>query len=483
MRKNSRSPRIQDYPQINKNITPMRSKRAKKTKILVVEDETIVARDIRNMLKGLGYEVVAIVPSGKESIKKAKEKKPDLVLMDIMLQGEFDGVKAADEIYNTLNIPVVYLTAYANETTLQRAKITEPFGYILKPFEERELHTTIEVALYKYKMEMKLKEREQWLSTILRSIADAVIATDKEGTITYMNPLAESLTGWKQEKTTKMPLSNVFKIISEDERRPLKISVKNIIQKGDSGPPSDVILLSKNGKETSVDHRAGPIKNEKGNISGTVLVFTDITRRKITEEELSLSWEKLKGTIEKTLQAMAFTIETRDPYTAGHQRRVTKLACAIAKEMNLPEVRIEGLRMAGELHDIGKIYVPAEILSKPGKISEAEYNIIKTHPQVGFDILKTIEFPWPIAKIIFQHHERMDGSGYPSCIREKKILMEARILAVADVIEAMATHRPYRPAQSIEKALKEISTNRGILYDAKVVDACLKVFEKGFKFD
>jgi putative nucleotidyltransferase with HDIG domain len=215
-----------------------------------------------------------------------------------------------------------------------------------------------------------------------------------------------------------------------------------------------------------------------------VLAFTDITPRKKAEDELKKSWQQQKIAMEGTVQAIAYTIETRDPYTAGHQRRVTKLACLMGEVMGLSTDRIEGLRMSGELHDIGKIQVPAEILSKPGKISEAEYTIIKTHAQVGHDILKTIEFPWPVAKIVLQHHERMDGSGYPQGLKGERILLEARILAVADVIEAMATHRPYRPALSIEEALKEISNNKGKLYDAKVVEACLKVFkEKEFSFE
>jgi len=188
--------------------------------------------------------------------------------------------------------------------------------------------------------------------------------------------------------------------------------------------------------------------------------------------------------MEGTVQAMAFTIEARDPYTAGHQIRVTKLACAIAEEMHFSKDKIDSVRLAGSLHDIGKIYVPAEILSKPGKISEVEQNIIKTHSQVGHDILKSIEFAWPIAKIVLQHHERMDGSGYPSGLKGKDILIEARILAVADVVEAMCTHRPYRAALTIEAALDEISMNKGKLYDVKVVDACLRLFkDKAFKFD
>jgi len=455
-----------------------------RTKILLVEDESIVARDIRNMLLGLGYKVAAVASTAREAVQKAEEMKPDIVLMDVLLKGGPTGVDAADKIYTHFNIPVVYLTAYADEDTLQQAKKTEPFGYILKPFEERELQTTIEVALYKFKMEMKLKNRERWLSTILKSIGDAVIATDQKGAVTFLNPLAEVLTGWKQEEALEKPLSSIFNIMNGKTRKSLKISVEKILQGNSLRNPNEAILISNAGVKTAIDHRAAPIRDGGGNISGIVLAFTNITRRKKAEDELKKSWEQQKIAMEGTVQAMAFTIETRDPYTAGHQRRVTKLACAIAEEMQLPKDQVEGLHMAGALHDVGKIYVPAEILSKPGKISEAEYNIIKTHPQVGYDIIKTIKFAWPVAKIILQHHERIDGSGYPAGLKGDKILLEARILAVADVVEAMATHRPYRPALSIEESLKEISKNKGKLYDPKVVDACLKIFKKKeFKFD
>lgn len=454
-----------------------------KTKILVVEDESIVARDIRNMLLGLGYEVTAVIPDAQEAVRIAKKERPNLVLMDIMLQGEISGVEAADQIYSELNIPVVYLTAYADETTLQRAKETEPFGYLLKPFEERELKSTIEIALYKFVTEMKLKERERWLSTMLKSIEDGVIATDKKGNVTFMNPLAETLTGWQQAKALNKPLKEVYKIIDGKNEKEQSISVRDILKEDEYRLPSDIVLVSKKGKAIPVDHRAAPITDEIGITSGVVLAFRDITRQKKVEAELIQSFERLKQAMDGTVQAMAFTIETRDPYTAGHQRRVTQLACALAEKMDLSKDVVDGVRMAGDLHDIGKIYVPAEILSKPGKLSEAEYNIIKTHSQVGYDILKTIEFPWPIADIVLQHHERINGSGYPAGLRGKDILLEARILAVADVIEAMATHRPYRPALSIEDALEEISENKGKLYDPKVVDACLKLFEEGFSFE
>ena len=163
---------------------------------------------------------------------------------------------------------------------------------------------------------------------------------------------------------------------------------------------------------------------------------------------------------------------------------MTLLACAIAREMDLNKEVIEEIRVAGTLHDIGKMYVPSEILTKPGRLTEPEFNMIKTHPEAGYDILKMIEFPWPVAPVVLQHHERIDGSGYPSGLSAKDIRPEARILAVADVVEAMSSHRPYRPARGIDKALEEVSQNRGILYDPAVVDTCLKLFaEERFKFE
>lgn len=215
-----------------------------------------------------------------------------------------------------------------------------------------------------------------------------------------------------------------------------------------------------------------------GNILRNVKFSEDLYK------ELQQSSDKLRTNMEGTIQAMALTVEIRDPYTAGHQLRVADLACVIAKEMNISKDQIEGIQMAGIIHDVGKIQIPAEILNKSGPLSEIELSMIKTHPQVGYDILKGIEFKWPIAKIVYQHHEKMNGSGYPLGLKADEILMESRILCVADVVEAMTLHRPYRPALGVDKALEEIVQNRGILYDSKVVDACLNDFRKeGFKFE
>lgn len=210
----------------------------------------------------------------------------------------------------------------------------------------------------------------------------------------------------------------------------------------------------------------------------------DITDRKKAEQEKQNILRDLRKALGGTIQVIARIVEKRDPYTAGHHRRVSDLARIIATEMNLTKEQINAIRLAGSIHDIGKISVPSEILSKPGKLLDMEFELIKMHPETGYDILKEIDFPWPIADIVLQHHERLDGSGYPNGLSGDKICIEAKVLNVADTVEAMATDRPYRPALGIEKALEEISENRGRFYDPDVVDACLKIFEtKKYKFD
>lgn len=201
-------------------------------------------------------------------------------------------------------------------------------------------------------------------------------------------------------------------------------------------------------------------------------------------EELQSSLEKIRMILEGTVLAMSRIVESRDLYTAGHEQQVAKIACIIAKKIPLPDDQVEAIRVAGLLHDIGKIAVPSEILTKPGRLSLLEMEMVKTHCQNAYDILKAIEFPYPVAKIILQHHERMDGSGYPEGLQGEDILLESRIIGVADVIEAMSSHRPYRPAMDIDTAIGEVTAYRGTLYDANVVDACLDIYQaqgpKGF---
>jgi putative nucleotidyltransferase with HDIG domain len=210
----------------------------------------------------------------------------------------------------------------------------------------------------------------------------------------------------------------------------------------------------------------------------------DITVRKQAEEALNQSLKKLRKNLMGTIQAMSSMVEMRDPYTAGHEKIVSMLARAIANELGLPSDAVDNIRMAASIHDIGKMSVPVEILSKPGRLSDIEMKLIQIHSQAGYDILKDVDLPYPIAQIVLQHHERLNGSGYPQGVKADDILFESRIVSVADVIEAMASHRPYRPALGIDMALEEIEKNKGIFYDAVVVDACVRLFrEKGFKLE
>jgi len=273
--------------------------------ILVVEDESLVAKDIQNRLRKFGYTVSTIAFSGEEAIKKAAEDCPDLVLMDIQLKGRIDGVEAAQEIYTNFNIPVIYLTANADDSTLERAKVTNPFGYILKPFKEKELKTVIEITLAKHQLERKLKQSEQWLATVLKSIGDAVITSDRTARVTFMNPVAEVLTGWKQEDALGKNAIEIFNITHEENRNEIENPITRVLEDGIIvGIPEQTVLVTRNGAEIPIDDSAAPIKDDKGNITGVVLVFRDITEIKQAKEarQKQLEQERLVAELEKVNQ-------------------------------------------------------------------------------------------------------------------------------------------------------------------------------------
>jgi putative two-component system response regulator len=325
-----------------------------KASVLVVEDEAVVAMDIEAALQDMDYEVIGTASTGEEAIAKALESRPDVVLMDIRLRGEMDGIEAAGRIRAAAPIPVIYLTAFADNELIARAKVTEPFGYILKPFEARELRSNIEMALYKQAMETKLRE----------------------------------------------------------------------------------------------------------------------------------SHARLERNLEGTINAISSLVVLRDPFLAKHQQRVANLATAIAQEMGLTEDRIKGIRLAATIHDLGMVKIPFEVLSKRGEITAAERALVQSHPEVGYKLLKDIEFPWPVAEIVRQHHEHLDGSGFPAGLAGDQILPEARIAVVANVVEGMTHGNPQREAMGLDAALQWLQDNRGRLYDADVVDACLRLFrEKGFSLE
>jgi response regulator RpfG family c-di-GMP phosphodiesterase len=317
-----------------------------KARIMVVEDERISAEIIKKALQKLGYSVSSVVGSGEQAIIKAKEERPDLVLMDIVLQGEMNGIDAAQQIRLQNNIPVIYLSSYSEEELIQRAKVTEPYAYILKPFKDRELHINIEISLYRHQL----------------------------------------------------------------------------------------------------------------------------------EQELRKAYAKLKKTLRGTISAMSMIAEIGDPFLTGHQQRTAQLACAIAKQMDLEKDQIETIWLAAVIHDIGLISIPFELFHKPDR-SKEEQDLYNTHAMIGYNLSKPMDFEGPVAEIILQHHERINGSGYPHGISGEEILLEARILAVADIVETKTSHRPYRPPFELNAVLEEISVARSILYDEKVLDACLKLFK------
>jgi len=357
----------------------------------------------------------------------------------------------------------------------------------------KEVAGDIGIALRGIEMEETLIESEQRLAGIINFLPDATFAIDLEGKVVIWNRAIEEMTGVKAEDILGKE-NYEYALPFYGARRPILI---DLVFNPDSEIEKKYSFIRREGDtllaETEVSFidgrnslmwvKASPIYDLQGNVAGAIESIRDIIYRKRAEKELEQSYEKLQVTLDGTINALVATTEWRDPYTAGHQQRVARLACAIAEDMNLSEEQIREIHMSALIHDIGKINVPAEILSKPGQLSEFEFKIIQTHSQVGYDILKEIEFSWPIAQIVLQHHERMNGSGYPQGLKGEEILPEARILAVADVVEAMSSHRPYRPALSTGKALEEISRNKGILYDPDVVDACVRVLtKKGFTF-
>lgn len=304
------------------------------------------------------------------------------------------------------------------------------------------------------------------------------IAIVQEGRFQYANPRLQKIVGYSMEELSRLPFNAVIatadlnSMVEMQDRRIWGEDIPLVVESS---------LKNKEGRVVFVELTAGLISHE-GKPANLVIIH-DITPRKQAEEVLNQTLEKLRKAMGATIQAITLTVEMRDPYTAGHQRRVSDLARAIADRLGFSTEKIDAIRMAASIHDLGKISIPSEILSKPGKLNETEYTLVKTHPQVGYNILNQIEFPWPIARIILQHHERINGSGYPQKLKGRQIMIEARILGVADIVEAMVSHRPYRTAIGLDKALEEIRRNRGSLYDPEIVDICLSLFHhQGYEF-
>ena len=308
---------------------------------------------------------------------------------------------------------------------------------------------------------------------LVETTSDWVWEVDRDTVYTYASPKVKELLGYEPEEVIgKTP----FDLMPTDEARRISKLFQPIAKARE--PFAGLVNTNrhKDGRLVVLETSGVPIFDAQGNFTGYRGIDRDITERK-------QSVKRLEQALADTIQAIARTVEKRDPYTASHQQRVAELAVAIASKMGFPEEKLKGIRLGSIIHDIGKIYIPAEILNRSGKLLPAEYEIIKTHPQVGYDIIKNVEFPWPVAAMMLQHHERLDGSGYPQGLKNDDIAPEARILAVADVVEAMTSHRPYRPGLGIDIALEEIRKHKGKLYDPDAGDACISLFEtQQFKF-
>ncbi|OHE24222.1 MAG: hypothetical protein A2Z43_02940 [Syntrophobacterales bacterium RBG_19FT_COMBO_59_10] len=332
------------------------------------------------------------------------------------------------------------------------------------------LHDRMKMELAERKRaEEELRKSETRFQDLFQEAPVGYFEYDTEGCITNVNQTELDMLGYPLEEMIGQP---AWKFIVEQETARQQILAKL----AGAVPPFrefERMYRRKDGAIFPVLIQDRLNKDEEGNITGIRCAIQDITERKQAEEKLQHTLESLRKAVGTTIQVMVSAVETRDPYTAGHQIRSAELARTIATEMGLSRDQIDGIRVAVSIHDIGKLSIPAEILSKPTKLTEIEFSLIKEHARQGYEILKNVESPWPLAEIVYQHHERMDGSGYPRNLKGDDILIEARILAVADVVEAMASHRPYRPGLGIDAALNEIEKNRGLFYYNVVADACL----------
>ncbi len=330
--------------------------------------------------------------------------------------------------------------------------------------------------------EIALRESEKRFRSLIENVPSiSVIGYDSSHRIFFWNKASEQFFGFSAGEVCNKKLEDV--IFPVEKRDEMKLLIDDWIKNDKAILPGETVFTRKDGS-TFFAHSSHAMLRNSQNEKELYCLNVDLTELHQTKQDLQRSLQNFKEALDGTIRALTIAVETRDPYTAGHQVGVAKLACAIARELNFSDDQIEGLRVGCLLHDIGNLNVPAEILNKPGQLTEIEYTLLKTHPQFGHEILRRINFPWPVAKMVLQHHERLDGSGYPNGINGDEIMLEAKIIAVADVVEPISSHRPYRPALGIEKAIEEIEKGKGRLYDEEIVDICVRLIrEKGFRFD
>jgi PAS domain S-box-containing protein len=319
------------------------------------------------------------------------------------------------------------------------------------------------------------RQSEKKFRTLLENIQECYFEVDLAGNLTFFNDSLCRIHGCSKEEMMGV---NNRQYTDKENAKKLFQTFNKVYKTGEPTEGFDWKIIRKNRTKIYIEASASLQKDSSGKPIGFKGIVRDVTERKLADAKLQQTLEILRKAVGTTTQVLISALEARDPYTAGHQVRSADLARAIATEMGLPHDKIDGIRLAGSIHDIGKLSIPAEILSKPSKLTNIEFSLIKEHSHSGYEMLKDMESRWPLAQIIYQHHERINGSGYPRNLKGDEIIIEARIMAVADVVESMASHRPYRPALGIDAALEEIEKNKGILYDNDVVDSCLRLFRK-----
>jgi PAS domain S-box-containing protein/putative nucleotidyltransferase with HDIG domain len=457
-------------------------------RIMIVEDEADHVEAIRRAFEAAAPDVeIQVSGTLREYWESVAAGAPDIALVDLNLP---DGraVEVLTSPPEAGPFRILIMTAYGNEQVAVEAMKSGALDYIVKsPEAFADMLRTVARALREWNVLQDRKRAEEALrraeENFRRSLEGSPLGVrivSAAGETLYANRAILDIYGYDGiEELKATPVEKRYTLESYAEQRG-RLEKRD---KGNTGPPEyKVSIIKKNGEVRHLQvFRKEVLWNGERQFQ---IIYHDITERKRAENELRQTAIKLRQAFGSIIQALALTVERRDPYTAGHQTRAADLAQAIAIEMDLAEDHVEAVHIAGLIHDIGKISIPAEILSKPSRLDELEFSLVKEHPGIGYEILREIIFPWPIAQIVLQHHERINGSGYPQGLSGEDILLEARILGVADVLEAMVSHRPYRPAHGLQEAVEEISKNRGILYDSGVVDACLKVLAEGkFSFN
>ncbi|MFH1436259.1 MAG: HD domain-containing phosphohydrolase [Pseudomonadota bacterium] len=453
-------------------------------KVLIVEDSgDDVMLLVRELRRG-GFDAVYKRVDTPEDMRVALSGRDwDIVLSDFRMP-RFDAPGALKVLKESgQDIPFIVISGTVGEDVAVETMRLGANDYIMKsnlvrlvPAIRRELQEMEGHRQHRLTLD-SLEESQEKFEILFNGNNDAIFIADPETRILVdCNRQAERMTGYPREKILSMRADQLHPQDAVDAT--MKFFEDQAA--GWSGIVESELLTAL-GRKIPVSINAAMVRIEgRAYLQG---IFRDISEQKKAEREMRESYDRMQKVMEGVIHAMVATVEMRDPYTAGHQRRVARLATAMAAGMGLSAMDVEGVHMAAVIHDLGKIYVPSEILAKPGRISEMEFSMIKMHPRVGYDILKKIEFPWPVADIVLQHHERMDGSGYPGGLKGEAILVQARIIAVADVVEAMASHRPYRPALGIDVALDEISKGSGTRYDGDAAARCEQMFgEKDFKF-